>query len=544
MAIKLISTPNPNKLDSRDPPHEETLQLLQSGVMNGGLVTQYEPKNIEPNQLTEATNCDIRDDKTQRSSGYTIFTPTKPDNNSVIKLVSYKQFDETVQLVRFTPTGDPYVWSSGAWTQITGAGLNGLITSLISGLSFNDSFYFGNQIDPLQIIDFAASTYANAGNAPSYKYWCVFNDRIVGFNRYDPATPNPIELGWSGDFNPTEWNPLVDISAGSKPLIDTPKDFSDEGTGLFSFTDVMVLTRMNTIWVAAKQAIATDPFYCYTEVKSMGCDAPRSIQPIPNGLCFYSRKFNNIFVYSIGNPTPQPIGDKVRSDIVSAINNNANGADSLFSTYDADKYEYIICVPSDSSPTALQWKFNFINQAWSANTIDNVSYVESIDFAAEQATINDLIGTIDSLTGTIDELSPETTSTFLFYGKTDGNILIEANTIDTVGSDVRSTIITSKLMQVPLNVTFITQLHLEIKAKINSTLLVYYSKDGGNKFILYKTVSITGTDVNKNKRYTFMKNIRATSYQWKIVCSSGLFDLYKYYIYHYPYGGYQRSGSA
>lgn len=543
---RLQAKTNP-PVDSNTPPEDlryvdRSLQLMESGILNGGLVTQYNPNNLADNQLSIATNVDVRDDKTSRSCGYDLLTLAKPNSLPVLHFVPYTLFDGSTKYVRFT-RNTLHLWSEGAWIPITGPVLSGTDTSQITGLSFNNRFFFANQVDVLMEINFNTLTYAVAGNAPAYKYWCVFDDRNVGANLYDNINPNPIQFGWSGDFNPVEFDPLVDLSAGNSPLIDTPKDFSDEITGIFGFSDVMVISRQHTIWVAAKQPIATQPFYAYTEVKTLGCDAPNSIAPIPNGLCFYSHRFNNVYVYSIGNPTPEPIGDNIRGDLGRAIANNANGPEALFACYDSVRFEYIVNVPSSTSAAVTQWKYNFLTKAWSINTLSGVCYVDTVEFNSAAATYDDLVGTYDDLIGTYDDLSPSTTDSFVFYGRSDGELLIENKNIDTVAGEVRTTTIVPATFVVPKNVSFITQMHLQITAKTPCSILVSYSKDGIS-FKPYKTITIGASNLNQNRRYTFMKNVRTELYTWKLECSSGLFDAFAYYIYHFPYGGIHRSGPA
>jgi hypothetical protein len=521
-------------------PPEMELQLLESGVLNGGLVSQFDPKNIEPNQLVQATNVDTRDDRTQRSFGFTLFTPAKPNSNKVLQLVPYNEFNGTVRLVRFT-RNSLHLWSAGSWTAITGAALSGTDQSMIGAVEFNNRFFFGNQVDALQEINFVGPTYAAAGNAPKFKYWCSFANRIIGASLYHATTPNPILVGWSGDLNPTEWNNLVDISAGSTPLIDQPRDFSDELTGVFAFSDLMVLPREHTIWVATRQPSATSPFYFYVEVKTLGCDSPQSITPIPNGLIFYSKRFNNVYVYTIGNPTPLAIADSIRDELAAAIANNADGAQGITSCYDSKKFEYILAIPIGTSTEVLQYKFNLQTKGWTKNTVQNVSFVDLVEFTAQASMIDDLVGTIDQLVGTIDELSPNTPDTRLFYGLTDGDLLIDSPSVDTVNGVARETVIESKEIQVPFNVTFVTELHLDVLAVIASTFSVYFSKDGGVTYNLYKTVTISGPDMNKRKRLTFKKNIRCEQFRWKLTSSSGLFNVYRFDVYHYPYGVHHRA---
>lgn len=513
----------------------EPLELFASAVVNGGMVTQVDPVDLQPNQLTLAVNANCRYDVAGRRFGFSVIAPTKPNSNRVLAFVPFKDFSGNVSLFRFDKS-TVYLRGAGSWTAFTGAALNGTDTSKISFLCVNNRAFFGNQVDELQELDLGANTYAQAGNSKPYKYYTAFGNRIVGANLLG-GSPSPIEVGWCGDFNFTEWDPLVDFSAGFTPLVDNPSDFSDFITGLFSFANNLLVMRERSIWLASLQPVASNPFYFSTAVPGIGCDAPNSICQIPNGVAWYDRRLNNVFAYTIGSPAPVAIGDSVRKTIGAQVIDK----ESLFAGYDSVNNEYILGIEVPTSNIVRLWKYNFMTQAWAYDEISYVSGIFALDFAQNTGTIDDLIGVIDDLIGTIDELSPSVNVPCLFYGLSNGDILQADNSVSTDAGVVQTTEIRSKLFKINPNDVYVAQFHLEYIPSRAGSFTVEYSKNGGETWNTYKTVTFADSDIDKRLTIVCNKNIRCRTFMWRVVSSSGNFDIVEYAVYVFPTAGYTRS---
>lgn len=516
----------------------EPLQLFESAVLNGGMVTQVDPVDLQPNQLSLAVNVTCRYDVVGRRYGSTAIAPTKPNSNKLLQFVSYKNFSGNVTLYRFDKNS-VFARSGGSWTPITGAALSGTDNNAITFLGINNRAFFSNQVNVLQEINVGANTYAAAGNSRAYKYYCSFANRIVGANLVS-GSPSPIEVGWCGDVNFTEWNPLVDPSAGSTPLIDNPKEFSDDITGIFGFANQMLVMRERSIWLASKQPSATDPFYFETAVPEVGSDSPNSITQIPSGVAWYDRRLNNVFAYTIGSPAPVPIGDAVRKTIGTQVVDKTK----LFSGWDSVNSEYILGIPIDSSTIVRLWRYNFQTQAWIYDEIGYISRVFALDFSEATGSIDELIGTIDSLVGFIDDLSPSVNVPALFYGTTTGDILQLNNAVTSDNLVEPTAEIRSKLFKLNPNDINIAQLHIEYIPQLGGSFTLQYSKDGGTTWSTYKAVSFTINDRGKRLTIVCNKNIRSRTFMWRITGTSGTYDIVEYAVYVFPVAGYTRSKTS
>lgn len=528
MRNRLSSAPVKNHL-SNPSVEPENLQLFASAVVNGGMVTQIDQVDIQDNQVTLAANATVRYDVTSRRAGSTPLIPGPPDAKPVLALVAFKMFTGGILFIRFTR--DSIYFHGVAWAPATGAALLGTDDSDIQFLSVNDRAFFSNQIDALQELNVTTATYAIAGNAPKFKYYCTFAGRIVGAN-LGGSSPNPILIGWCGDNNFTEWNNLVDISAGSTPLIDSPQDFSDFITGLLGFANNLLVMRERSVWLAVRQASATVPYYFYNAVPGIGCDTPKSIVQIPNGAAWFDRRLGNVYSYQIGvDPMPVPIGAPVRKSIIAEIAD----PDDVFSGYDAINNEYILGINNKI------WKYNFSTKAWCYDVIANTVSVCSLDYQSNTGSIADLVGVIADLVGMIADLSPGSEIPTLFYGKSDGNIIAIDDDVTTDSGVAFETDIKSKIFKVSPVDTYVAQLHIEYMPQVAGSFTIAYSKDGGITFHDYKTVTFLSGDVGKRLTSVCNKNIRSRSFMWRVHSSSGRFDIVEYSAYVFPTAGYTRA---
>lgn len=542
-----------------NPFEQEELTLFASAFVNGGMDNESDPADIENNKLTLAVNARARESVTFRRAGATGITPVAPDSLPIIFYGGYKAPDEQVSLYRIT-SNSIYRQGTSSWTVLTGGALTMTQNTHIQWIVAGTFVGFGNGVNALQQINVAADTYAVAGNAPAYKYFCTINGRIVGFNFYDAVAPSPILLGWSGYYNLTQWDSSVDPSAGELPLLTSPSSFADPGTGVFAFGDNLLAVREHSLWIGTVQPSATDPFYFYNKVPTMGCDTPKSIQQIPGGIVYYDRRLRNVFAFTLDMSQPVPIGDEVRD----TLRNMITDPELVFSGYDSAYDEYHLCVPIGSSAVVRRWVFNFKTKAWTYDTVNNLTFINGLDVASASITIDDLTGTIDGLIGTIDSLSPAVESSVLFTGYAGGVISEEDYNNDTDdgtqalyngiyyhnGSisygetedfqmDLRS-----KLFQLDTKAAYIAQLQIVYRPLYAGGFAVEYSKDGGVTFYSYKDVTFTSDEAGKRLKLTCMKNVRGDNYMWRITGEAGCCEIVEYKAYVFDNAGYQRQRTA
>lgn len=505
-------------------PFPETTKYPQINVptLDGGMNNYDDPNDLNDNEFVVAQNVVIRGKKITRRVGETNITPAKPNSNAIKKVYSLKQFDGTLSQLRITDT-TIHKRGVSTWTAITGTAFTVAPNNIIS--LDNRHFFSTNGNISLREINLTANTYGTVGNADKYKYITGFADRIVG--AYNATGPEPTTVYWSGNLNFTQWDPTVDPSAGYKPLEEAQTDYADFITGIFGFANQMLIMRERSIWLATKTGSASDPFYFYTATPSIGCNVPNSIQKIPNGVVFYDRRTNSVYVYMIGAPEPIKIGQPVDDGIYASISD----PNLVFSGYDPIEFEYRLATPLTGTTNTRCWTYSFKSQVWWYEDRENVTSVDSSDFSVVSTTIGDLTGNIGQLTGTIGNLGGNASPVpELYYGKSDGDI----GGVDETVTTGYTTLIQSKIWTAPENNDFyIHRLAFTYEVVSQGAFSIYYSKNpnenliGTNdpSFTLYKTVTISQTDVGKRLTVNCVKSLKCTQFSWKIQATEGSFSL-------------------
>lgn len=503
-------------------PFREEEQTLAEGRVNGGIVTTIDAADIANNQFVDLKNVFVRFDKTTRRYGSIPFVPASPDAVKVLSVTPWERFSGVVNIIRLTQSS-VYLGGSAAWTVVAGALTGGPNDRFNTVIANDRAFFANNGADYIQEINPGAFTFARAGNAPKYKYLAAFNNRLIGAN----LAPNvPIQIGWSADYVFDEWNPAVNLSAGSVSLIDSPSDYSDSIQGIFGFTDVALILRTRSIWAMSKQPIATQPFNFYIIAPGIGCDSPYTAVAIKNGIAWFDYRSGNAYRYSIGMTEPEMISMEVGKAILAQVNN----VSTLFASYNTVEDEYTICIPSDTSTLVKAWTYNFRTKAWWYEEYTNLSALSNIDYKSTTILIDDLLGTIASLTGTISNLGSNNPVASRIYSFTNGAMLAQAKTKDTDNNAAYTTVITSKIYYVPRHDGYIANLRIEYMPMLVGSFTVAYSRDGGLTWTDYKTVTWMNSDANKRKLVNFKKHLKCSQYSWRITSTSGLFDILEYEV--------------
>ena len=507
-------------------------QPLTEARITGGMNSYIDPADVPNPQATILANGRTSADYTKRAPGVTLLAGTDPDTKPVLMYTQWNRFDGTVVTLRFSEDRvDKY--SAGTWTQVTGT-LNGTaqdgIRFVQTADASSDYFIFTNNgADKIQIINSGATSFAALSASTTintkYRYICAFFNRIVGANRVaSAASPvsaaNPVLIGWSGDFNFTEWNPANDLSAGSTPLVEAQSDYADPITGLFGFASVMLILRERSLWTATKRPVASNPFAFQAAFPYAGCDTPSSAVQTRNGIVWYDYRTNQVYSYEVGS-SPRPIGDPIKNTIFDAITDR----DLVWGSFDPVENTYYLTIPSTTTTNARIFLFNFTTGSWSYDDRDKAYGVYPLDGGASRLNYDQLTGTYDQLTAavaTYDDIGLTAASPPINYiGYSDGKIRYEVNADS--GSELFTW--TSKIFRLPSDDMMIARLMLLFEPIRTGSLTVEYSRNGG-AFTPYRTVSFTGVD-GRTRQY-FTKLVRANEYQWRITSSTGDFKLLEY----------------
>lgn len=513
-------------------PNIDTKKLAEARI-NGGMDTMTDPADIENSAMQLVQNANVRFDRTIRRPGNILFEPGKIDSNPVLRIASIKKNDGVGYLLRMTSAGIHYV-NGNIWSPIAGA-LSGTEFDRFSTAVVLDNLVFTNNgADPVQVVDFSTFTFAQLGNAPNFRYITGFYERAVGFA---VRGENEVMVGWSGQGNLPEWDPLVDESAGFKSLMESSADLSDFIKGGFAWDNLMIILREKSIWHAQKQPIPQDPFNFRTAVPGIGCDCPYSAQIIgPNSLAWLDTRTATVWAYSAG-ALPESIGRKIEKEIIK----NVNDPDTVFGAFNAKENEYTIYIPQAGSKYVIGWTYNLRTHAWSKNEYYALTSADDAGMATAVITIDQLGDVpIDQLVGTIDELSPVgDIREARVYGRSDGEIMLEDENSDTDPPHADfdnleiefETVLTSKAFTVPADDIYICKLVLEYEAVRGGQFKIEYSNNGGATSESWRTGKVvTPRKLGEPTLLIWRKVIKSRRFAWRITTTAGLFATLAYEV--------------
>lgn len=516
------------------------IEKFAEARINAGMITMIDPADIPTGALQLAKNATVRFDRTSRRAGSSLLTPVKPDANPVLRLAYIKKQDGSPYTLRMTPV-QAHILSGGGWTPVVHTpALTGSIRDRFNTADILDTFAFTNNgADPIQTIDLVAATGVPLGNAPRYRYLTGFYNRAVGFARKDASE---VEVGWSADGNPLQWDPLVDNTAGSSPILESPADLSDFIKGGFSFTNVMIILREKSVWLATKQPIPQNPFYFYAAVPGVGCDCPFSAQIVGVGaIAWIDRRTGTVYAYSPGSQ-PEPIGRPIEKTIL----NNVDDPDTVFAAYAPIPNEYTIFIPGVGSNFVQGWTYNFRGKTWAYNEYYGLTGADDSELAVAGTTIDQLGDVaIDDLQGTIDSLSPTSTIiTARSYGRNDGTIMLEDENADQDAPHTDyplgvsfDTVLVSKVFTMPEDDIYIAKIVIEYQANRGGQFKLEYSKNGGATDDSWKVAKTVTPQVLGQPRLLILRRcIKARRFAWRLTTQAGNFEILSFEVHVYPSG--------
>jgi hypothetical protein len=520
------------------------IEVIKEKRVNMGMITSMDSADIPTGAVVKAKNCRIRFDRIEVRPGTKVFDPPKPDSNPVLDLYLFEMYDNSRFIFRFTPSTihelDPGVswipYAAGAGGSLTGGPTDrfDIITA------FNRCF-FANGVDPVQELDTVAKQYKGYGNAPTWKYITAFADRVFGANLVASTIavvdvpPNPVYIGWSGAEDSAggidEWDPSVEETSGRQPLLETPGDLSDDITGLFAFTNYLVVLRERSVWLGTKQAIPQFPVRFFAAWPGFGCDCPSSAQVCEQSMIWLDTRTRTVWQYP-PNGSPVRIGAAVEETILDGLSDPL----TVFSGYDPIENEYYVGYPVASSDYSRIWCYNIRSQAWTYDEIRKATTIASLsvpDFGG--VTIDELLGTIDGLVGTIDSLSPESPShQQVLWGRNDGDIVVADETIaedyvDSTGGEGLLVEIDSKDFEFDSSDTAVNCFRMELERLVGNEVGAFYNKNNRG-FLPYTTFTFVPSDNRVPRIFNSKKNVRARRYGFRIASSICRFKVLSYEI--------------
>lgn len=498
--------------------------LFAESVANGGMVTVIDPSDLKNNQFQVVKNARVRFDKTSRRIGKTLFGPTKPDSNAVVSLLGYRKNLDTNYIIRFTTSGIYYT-DLASWTALSGTLLTSPDDFFLMAQIFELLAFVDNGQNRIQKIDIDAGTFADlAANAPFARCITGFGNRLVYAN-----IGNELEqastIGWTGDQAYTIFDPEDDPSAGSSPLIEESGDFADPIRNLHGFAALMIVVRENSLWLAQKLEIESQPFNFFKSKPGYGTNAPRTCVPGENNLIFFDPRSSKLIEWTPGEQINE-IGISVRNNLLNSVEDPTK----FYGEYDKLNSEYHLMAKNLSDTYTKEWIINMETHAISYDEIPIVSTVKLLDVYSSVTRIDDLTGTIDNLAGTIDGLSATSVATpTLIHGYTDGTLMKDDSTQDD-DNDVDFTFeLRSKKYNFPKANTLFNEILFEYVATIAGSITLQYSKDNGTT---WTTAKVFSTSIGSNGNLCkYKRSIQARSLIWRLTATDGLFDITRYQLY-------------
>jgi len=486
----------------------DEFQTLGSLRLNKGMITVLDTTDIPEEALLSAENVRIRYDSIERAPKLATLGPIV-STEKILGLFQHVSNSGISYIYR----ADKSVilrWNDPVFSNLIGT-LSGSDEDRFRFVSFLDRLFFTNNgIQPIQEIDNSGGSFGNLGNADNYKYLTAFGNRLIGFNRTAPAA-DPTFLGWSGNGDPDEWDELVDISAGGTPLGTSPGDRSDEGTGVFGFTNVMLIIRQRSIWRASLQPVASRPFKPTPFIPGLGSDSPDSIVIIPNGLMFADTRTKGIYKLDI-NSGIENVGQAVENEIFRGL----SSSDNVFASYDDHNKEYLVGVKLATTNEVRIWVYNLITKAWEFDKSLSFSAIASIEPGGTAFAWDEAVGTWDDATGSWDDaIGTKITKNTLYFGDEAGQMY----QIDETIVNDNLTRIETKDYQFPDNFIHTARLTLWLSVEGPATLNVYVSKDQGDTWTLVKTKEYNFS--SKRVELRIRKHIRAKTIRFRIEVSNG-----------------------
>ena len=490
-------------------PEERT---LAQSLLNGGLMLDVDQSDIQDNQSPLVVNARIRRDSTEKKPGRIEFT-TAPNGSKINRIVDYKAGPNTLYRIRITPTTAHFTQGT-AWTLFVGS-MDGTVTDIAT---VRGSLVAATGAGRIKLLDVGAATIADlSANAPSGKYLTGFVERLITGNI--GISPELSEtIAWSANRDITEYDTLIDISAGQKRLDTSPGEVLDPISGVYGFNTVIIIPRERSIWLGIPSGTAIDPINTSRAIPKIGTSLPGSIAVTRGGIIFLDTEAKEVFIYSPGGQ-PEPLAFPVRDSILNQIVDSQG----VFSQFFETENEYYFGI-DDGGITKL-WILNLVTKAWVYDEVVNMSAINAATILSPYTAADDLVGTMDGLTGTMDDLSnTPVRTTEMVYGFTDGTLEQESSAVDdNNGVPFTFERRTKEYRAEESDMVFLSIVY-EYIATISGNMILSFSKDGGDTWTVAKSITTVVTP-KKAQEIKFKKQIRSKRLMYRITSTTGLFKL-------------------
>ncbi len=491
-------------------------KTLAAAVLNKGMASSVDPAELPDSALSVARNVRVRFDKTSRRFGKAAFGGAAPDALRIRRIIEFSRGNTSYFIVRVTNTGVRYTAIDGtSWTALAGTLSASNNQHIDHAIVFEKDLIIADGVDRLQLADLETNTLADLGAvAPRASFVTGQSERVVAAN-HDTVY-------WSGNRNITEWDAAVDESAGNTRIDTSPVVNRDPITGIFGLANILIIPREQSIFLATKKPIASNPFNFYNSVPNIGADTPGSIVLTDRGIAFISMRHGTAFSYTPGQ-RPEDIGLPIWTELV----DNAEDLSRISAAFDTYNKELVFLVPTSTSVTRM-WIYNFRNKSWSYDEQSNLSEVAYITSLLNYTSIDALTGTIDALTGTIDDLSvTPTPRPRLYVGTTAGVIQNEVESAEDDAGTNYTMEIRSKEYRIPELDVVVSQIRVDYEATSADTLILQYSVDSGTTWVTAKTITTT---VGGPQFIRYKRQIRTRRLMWRVTATAGLLDILEYEV--------------
>lgn len=384
-----------------------------------GMVTTPPREKRPGGSALLARNARCRDYWCGRRPGTSEYIP-KPDSNRVLKvLTAFLPGKDEQYLIRVTNNDIHVSRSLDGWQALSGSGLLG--ESRIVATQFYDLVLLATAWTKVIKIDLRTNSYEEIESAPHAKFITSFADRAIAAHVL-PESVGGVRIQWSANGDPTEWDPLVDETAGQEDLIASPGDSGDEITGVHALTTEMLILRERSVWIASRQPIAFAPLRFQPLSTNHGCDLPYTAVKVENGVVWADYRSKGVWLFQPGT-APQRISEQIDNELYEDLQNFRWAEGS----YDPFNREYHLGLATSTEEDITKvWVYNFKTRAW---TFDDGPVITTIGQAVELndlVMIDELVGVIDLLAGDIDDLSGENVVRHsVFKGTSTGEVIAQ-----------------------------------------------------------------------------------------------------------------------
>ncbi len=445
--------------------------------LKGGFVSTLDPMDVgDENSISQINIRNLHGGLYTRT-GNSKYSLAKPNALPIIYLSGGSTTSSAEFVHRHTAT-TLHKSNGFAWIAVTGAAFTPGVTKIRSLNNPLLGYVFANGLDFIQVADYTGITYARLGNAPVAQYLASYGNRYIAA---DSTT-----LYWSGDLNYTEWNPLVDISAGSSVLADNSSDVSDGISEIIVVGSNLVVLKQRSIWIGTLQASASNPFYFRKAIDNIGCDCPNTVTKIPDGLVFADVRTQSVYVLQVkdGNVSLNVISTVVYNNILPPVGLG-------YGAYDTNTSEYRLWKSLKTT-----YLYSFLESGWSQN-----------DLAAGLANNITFIGNF---------VDAGASSAKKYFGMSDGEILVENPAVFLDDGQVYTGSLSSKVFKArSINKKLLmAQLSIAFRDNVAGTLVLRVLDGDTSVQKAIKTITCTGNFVRRT--CAIKKVISARTLYWTL----------------------------